>query len=202
MSDHYYSQKPHSELKTEKIHCTIRNQPFIFTTGSGVFSKKGIDFGTRQLIETFEEPSVNGPFLDLGCGYGPIGITLAKTFQHRNIVMVDINERAISLAKENVQQNQIENVKIFQSDGFENIKETEFAAIITNPPIRTGKKNVYGMLQLSAEHLREEGELWVVIQKKQGAPSMVTFLNTLFPIVEIKNRKKGYHIIRAVKNNN
>src|SRR5690625_1144716 len=97
LSDHYYSKKPHSELKKEKIQSTLRNEPFIFTASSGVFSKRSIDFGTRLLIETFEEPLVDGPFLDLGCGYGPIGIALAKTFKNRSLLMVDINERAISL---------------------------------------------------------------------------------------------------------
>lgn len=200
MSDHYYSQKPHSELKTETIHCTLRNQSFSFITGSGVFSKKGVDFGTKLLIEAFEEPSVEGAFLDLGCGYGPIGITLANTFKHRSVIMVDVNERAVSLAQENIELNKIENAEVFISDGFQNIEGKQFAAIITNPPIRAGKKVVYGMIEESVNHLKGEGELWVVVQKKQGAPSMITFLKTLFPFVDIKSRKKGYHVIRAVKN--
>lgn len=199
MSDHYYSEKPHSELKTEKIHCTIRNHSFVFTTGSGVFSKKSIDFGTRLLIETFAEPSIEGPILDLGCGYGPIGITLANEFDQRSVIMCDINERAVALTKENIAQNNIENAQVIQSDGFSNIKEKNFAVIITNPPIRTGKKMVYGMLEKSKEHLRENGELWLVVQKKQGAPSMISFLETIFSIVEVINRKKGYHIVRAIK---
>lgn len=199
MSDHYYSEKPHSEFKTEKIHCTLRNQSFTFTTGSGVFSKRGIDFGTQLIIETFEEPVVTGPFLDLGCGYGPIGIVLASTYKNRSFVMADVNERAINLTKKNIAENNVENVEVLQSDGFVNIKENAFAAIITNPPIRTGKKVVYPMLEESYARLRDGGELWVVIQKKQGAPSLMSFLQTLFTNVEVKNRRKGYHIIRAVK---
>lgn len=199
MSDHYYSEKPHSAIKTDKVHCTIRNQTLTFTTSSGVFSKRGVDFGTKQLIESFIEPKVEGPFLDLGCGYGPIGITLSKSFPNRTILMADINERAVSLAKQNALENNVANVEVFQSDGFSKIEENSFAAIITNPPIRTGKRVIYPMLEESYDRLVHEGELWVVIQKKQGAPSLFAFLQTFFEEVEIYNRKKGYHIIRAIK---
>lgn len=200
MTDHYYSQQPHSQLETEEIRFTLRNHSFTFITGSGVFSKKTVDFGTRQLIETFEEPSVAGPFLDLGCGYGPIGLALAKSFPERVVWMTDVNERAIMLAQENGLRNKVENVKIVMSDGFERIEEEQFAAILTNPPIRAGKKIVYRMLEDSFKHLRGGGELWVVVQKKQGAPSMFAFLKEIFSQAEIKHRKKGYHVIRAVKN--
>jgi len=199
MSDHYYSKKPHSQLKTEEITCTLREQAFSFTTGSGVFSKKGIDFGSRLLIETFEEPTIDGPFLDLGCGYGPIGISLASTYKGRSFVMTDINERAIYLTNQNIQKNNISNAKAFISEGFNQIKEDEFAAIITNPPIRAGKKVVYSMIEKSVEHLSDAGEYWAVIQKKQGAPSFLAFLKTLFPHVIVENRRKGYYIIRAIK---
>lgn len=199
MSEHYYSKRPHSQLKTEKISCTLRNRSFTFTTGSGVFSKKGIDYGSRLLIETFEEPAVAGDFLDLGCGYGPIGISLANTHGERSVIMTDINERAIHLTKLNIEQNNIINAEAFVSEGFERIVVTDFAAIITNPPIRTGKKVVYPLIEESANRLCTGGELWVVIQKKQGAPSFLTFLEMLFPEVTVVNRRKGYYIIRAIK---
>jgi len=199
LSEHYYSKRPHSQLKTEEISCTLRNHSFTFTTGSGVFSKKGIDYGSRLLIETFEEPEVLGAFLDLGCGYGPIGISLASTHANRSVVMTDVNERAIYLTELNIKKNSIVNAKAFVSEGFNRIEATEFAAIITNPPIRTGKKVVYPLMEESAERLCVGGELWVVIQKKQGAPSFLKFLETLFPEVTVVNRRKGYYIIRATK---
>src|SRR5690625_199267 len=112
MSDHYYSNNPQSPLVTETHEYVLKNHTFTFTTGTGVFSKKGIDFGSKLLINTFSVPSVEGDILDLGCGYGPIGISLAHHYEDRQIVMVDINERAVSLAKQNAEQNKVHNVTI------------------------------------------------------------------------------------------
>lgn len=199
MSEHYYSSQPQSEMKTETKTFTLKNHSFTFTMSSGVFSKKGIDFGSKLLIENFQLPKVDGYLLDLGCGYGPIGLVLAKEHQDRTIVMIDINERAIRLANHNRKENQLNNVQVKKSDGYESLAGEKFAAIITNPPIRAGKKKVYQLLQSSIEHLVNEGELWIVVQKKQGAPSMISYLETLVPKVDIITRKKGYFIIRATK---
>lgn len=198
MPDHYYSQKPQSEFKTETKQITIKNRTYTFTTSSGVFSKHGIDFGTKLLIEQFTPPQVEGDLLDLGCGYGPIGIVLADHYRDRKVWMVDINERAVLLAKQNAEQNSVE-VTVRESDGFTNIMDQAFAAIITNPPIRAGKKVINKMFSESEKHLINGGELWVVVQKKQGAPSIIKYLNTIFSKVDVVERKKGYHIIRAIK---
>lgn len=168
-------------------------------TDQGVFSKREVDFGSRLLIETFEEPAVEGGFLDVGCGYGPIGLAIAKSFPNRTVEMVDINERAIELAKRNQQLNHIDNVVIYESDLFESVGDKMFAAILTNPPIRAGKKVVHSIFEQSASHLVPNGELWVVIQKKQGAPSTLEKLQSLFPEVEVVAKKKGYYIIKAKK---
>lgn len=116
--------------------------------------------------------------------------------------MVDINERAISLTKKNIAQNNVDNAKALLSEGFANVEESNFAAIVTNPPIRAGKKIVYPMIEESQSRLQLGGELWVVIQKKQGAPSFQRFLSTLFSKVTVENRRKGYYIFRAVKEDN
>lgn len=199
MSDHYYSKNPQSKNITETKRFILKDHPFTFTTSAGVFSKKGIDFGTRLLIENFEAPKVEGDILDLGCGYGPIGITLAHFYEKRNIVMVDINERAVSLAKQNAEKNNVINVTVRQSEGFVSVKEQQFAAIVTNPPIRAGKKVLYNLFDDSISHLKNNGELWLVIQKKQGAPSAIHYLSSVFSEVETVTRKKGYYIIRAKK---
>ena len=198
MPDHYYSQKPQSEFTKETKQFTIRDRSYTFTMSSGVFSKHGIDFGTKLLIEQFHPPEVQGDFLDLGCGYGPIGIVLADQFKDRNVWMVDVNERAVLLAKQNAEKNNVE-VTVRESDGFENIADHQFAAIITNPPIRAGKKVIFHLFAQSEAHLVQGGELWVVVQKKQGAPSVIKYLTSIFSAVEIITRKKGYHIIRATK---
>lgn len=199
MSDHYYSNHPQSEVITETKEYRLRHHTLKLTSGTGVFSKKGIDFGSQVLMETFEPPSISGDFLDLGCGYGPIGLTIAKEFTDRHIYMVDVNERAIQFAKENAKQNNISNVTIQQSDGFETISQKRFASIITNPPIRAGKKVIFSFFEKSFEQLDDGGELWVVIQKKQGAPSTIKYLETMFQQVDVVAKKKGYFIIRAHK---
>ncbi len=143
-----------------------------------------MDFGSRLLIESFEMPAIEGTVLDVGCGYGPIGLSIAKSYPDRLVHMIDVNERAIELAKENAELNRIQNVEIYESDRLVNVKEINFAAILTNPPIRAGKKTVHDIFQQSYEHLAANGELWVVIQKKQGAPSAVEKLKEIFTNVE------------------
>ncbi|MEI3613914.1 class I SAM-dependent methyltransferase [Pseudogracilibacillus sp. SO30301A] len=197
MSDHYYAEHPQSKAITETKQVSLLDQSFVFKMSSGVFSKKGIDFGTRLLIESFEVPKVEGDILDLGCGYGPIGVALAYQNPDRNIYMIDINERAISLAKENARLNNVTNVIVKQSDGFLNVDKQLFAAIVTNPPIRAGKKVIYNFFKTSLSFLKPNGELWVVIQKKQGAPSTIEYLTAIYDEVETVVRKKGYYIIRA-----
>lgn len=199
MTEHYYSRQPQSEQKIATIDCHLRNQTFQFLTSSGVFSKKGIDFGTRLLIEAFEVPRIEGDILDLGCGYGVIGITLARLFPDKTITMVDVNERAVSLATENATKNNVSNVRIMQSDGFQQLEEQKFAAILTNPPIRAGKKVVYSLVSDSESYLQNEGELWLVVQKKQGAPSLIEYLQGIFAEVDVVTRKKGYYILKAIK---
>src|SRR5699024_9550301 len=184
MSDHYYSKSPQSELTTETHPYTIRNRSYTFTSSSGVFSKDGIDFGTKLLIENFIPPEVEGDFLDLGCGYGPIGIVLADQMRDRDVWMVDINERAVMLTKENAKQNDV-NVTVKESDGFTNVENQTFAAIITNPPIRAGKKVIYQLFERSLTHLVGGGQLWLVVQKKQGAPSVMKYLTSLFSKVDL-----------------
>lgn|SRR5699024_7668178 len=199
MSEHYYSEHPQSEVKEETKQFTLLDHTFTFTMSSGVFSKKGIDYGTKLLIENFELPHVEGDLIDLGCGYGPIGISLAYRYQNRNILMIDINERAVQLAEKNAKQNSVRNVEVQQSDGFAAVKERPYAAIVSNPPIRAGKKVIYALFEKSKSYLVDGGELWIVIQKKQGAPSAIEYLSSIYDGADIVARKKGYYIIRARK---
>jgi len=199
LSEHYYSRTQKVESDPKFWDYTLKNNPFRFKTDNGVFSKREVDFGSRLLIESFEMPNTDGLLLDVGCGYGPIGLSLAKYYHERMIHMVDVNERAIELAKENAELNRIQNVTIYESDRLLNVKENTFAAILTNPPIRAGKKTVHDIFEQSFDHLVSQGELWVVIQKKQGAPSAIEKLNNLFNHVETIDKSKGYFVIRAQK---
>ncbi|SFG81316.1 16S rRNA (guanine1207-N2)-methyltransferase [Sporolactobacillus nakayamae] len=179
------------------LRAVLRQHDFLFTTDAGVFSKNAIDFGSALLIETFREPAISGGFLDMGCGYGPIGIALSKSFPQRAVTMVDINERAVALAKKNALENQVEPV-VLQSSLFEQVSGS-YAVIVTNPPIRAGKQVVHQIFRDAHHYLKEKGELWTVIQKKQGAPSALKMLQSLYGRVDIAAKKKGYSIFCARK---
>ena len=170
-----------------------------FKTDAGVFSKGEVDFGSRLLVETFVMPTVEGDVLDVGCGYGPIGLTIAASFPERNVHMIDVNERALALSVSNAERNGITNARIYSSDALSAVEMQDFSAILTNPPIRAGKETVFSFYDSSFAKLRIGGELWVVIQKKQGASSSVKHLQELFGDVEIIAKKKGYYILRAYK---
>ncbi|MGG3561334.1 class I SAM-dependent methyltransferase [Neobacillus rhizosphaerae] len=199
MSEHYYSRTQKVESDPKFWDFMLKNNLFRFKTDNGVFSKREVDFGSRLLIESFEMPQTEGFVLDVGCGYGPIGLSIAKQYHDRVVHMVDVNERAIQLSKENAALNKIENVKVYESDRLLSVKETNFAAILTNPPIRAGKQTVHDIFEQSYNHLVSNGGLWVVIQKKQGAPSAIEKLKTLFSEVETIDKSKGYFIIKAIK---
>jgi len=199
VSNHYYSKKPETGSDPVYWDYKLRGKPFRFKTDRGVFSKKEVDFGSRLLIESFQFDNIGGFFLDVGCGYGPIGLSLAKSFPEAKVHMVDVNERALGLSRENALLNHIENVEIYESDRLLQVKNIKFQAILTNPPIRAGKKVVHEIFEQSADRLDEFGELWVVIQKKQGAPSAIEKLESLFAQVDVVEKNKGYFIIKAKK---
>ncbi|ARI75408.1 class I SAM-dependent methyltransferase [Halobacillus mangrovi] len=199
MSEHYYSKKTTAESDEKSWSFSLRDHTLDFTTDNAVFSKREVDYGSRLLIESYEEPQVDGDLLDLGCGYGPVGISLAKDFPDRHVWMVDVNERALSLADRNAKQNAVTNITIQESDRLQGLGEHKFASILTNPPIRAGKKVVHQMFEESYKALLDQGELWVVIQKKQGAPSAKQKIEDLFGNVEVVVKQKGYYILKALK---
>lgn len=199
MSDHYYSRKPQTESKPRHWNFTLLGHNFRFETDAGVFSKSEVDFGSRVLIDAFEAPDLDGPILDIGCGYGPIGLSIAKANEGKTVHMVDVNTRAIQLAEKNAAANGIQNVRIYESDGLSAVDTANFAAIITNPPIRAGKETIFRFYNESYEKLVSKGELWIVIQKKQGAPSTFSYLEEIFGQVDLVDKARGYWIIKATK---
>ncbi|MDQ0209258.1 class I SAM-dependent methyltransferase [Alkalicoccobacillus murimartini] len=200
MSEHYYSKKPNTQSEQKTWTAELRGHTMRLTSDRGVFSKHEVDFGSKMLIEHFEFPETEGDLLDVGCGYGPIGLTLAKEEPSRTIHLIDVNERACTLARINARQNHIENAVVYESDEFEHVPHNEYAGIVTNPPIRAGKALVFSIYEQAHAHLTNGGDLWVVIQKKQGAPSTLDKLAQLFDEVETVAKNKGYFIIRARKN--
>jgi len=198
MSEHYFSSQPRSKSDQNEITAKLLSHTFHFRTDAGVFSKKGVDFGSRVLVETAQiEPSSN--VLDLGCGYGAIGIAIAKSVPGVKVVMVDVNERAVALARENARVNQVEDrVEIRISDGFAGMDGQKFDHILFNPPIRAGKSVIYRLFAEAKHALRPKGSLWIVIRKQQGAASALKELESLYAVVERVEQKKGYWILRAV----
>lgn len=201
MSNHYYTKNPETESKESSWSFRLRDREFRFISDSGVFSKKTVDFGSRLLIESVQlSEEVAGDILDVGCGYGPMGLALAHAYPERLVEMVDVNERAMSLARRNAEANNIRNVKIYESNTYDQVPHgRQFAAIVSNPPIRAGKQVVHRILAEAHGHLLPGGTLTVVIQKKQGAPSAEQKMLEVFGNAEVIARDKGYWIIQSIK---
>ncbi|HZJ82758.1 MAG TPA: class I SAM-dependent methyltransferase [Clostridia bacterium] len=194
--EHYYSENPSVKHNMNWINYSVNDINLNFTTDAGVFSKSKVDYGTDALIQSL--PPLSGKILDLGCGYGPIGITLAKLNPDSQVTMIDINTRAVELAKKNIDQNTMENAQVFQSNGFENV-EKHFNVIVSNPPIRTGKKVIYPLFEQSIHYLEEGGSLYIVIQKKQGAKSAMDKLTQIYGNCQAINKKGGFWILNSIK---
>lgn len=187
----YFENDNNVKSKSKKIEYIIKQEKYEIYTDNGVFSKKGLDFGTRTLLESL--PVMSGDVLDFGCGYGPIGIFIRKNYEC-NVDMVDVNLRSLKLAKKNALLNKVE-VNIFQSDIYSNITE-KYDYIVSNPPIRVGKETEYKILFEAKEHLKKNGELWIVVNKNQGAKSLCKDLEKSYKVsLVVKN--KGFYIIMA-----
>lgn len=198
MSNHYYSDKPQVAHDRRAKEAELRGWKLRFVTDAGVFSKSGIDYGSRVLIDAIEL-TAGAHVLDVGCGYGPIGLTAAKLVPEGHVTMIDINERAVELSRENAKANGITNVTVMQSNLLSEVNQRDFDAVLTNPPIRAGKETVHTIFEQAHQHLKVGGSLWIVIQKKQGAPSAKAKLESLFGRVEEVTKDKGYRIFKAVK---
>jgi len=172
---------------------------FTFVTDQSVFSRQRLDYGSACLIEAVERDSQpkTGRLLDLGCGYGALGIILKRLHPALSVVMCDINKRAVALARRNAGLNQARFVDVVESDGMRQVEGT-FDLIVTNPPIRAGKETVHRFFQEASERLNPACSLFVVIRKQQGAPSALKRLKELFGEVSIVNRSAGYWVIKCV----
>ena len=183
-----------SEEKTTKAE--IDGKCYVFKTDNNVFSKRGLDFGTRTLLENLPLDKINGKVLDFGCGYGPVGI-FVKSNTKALVDMIDVNERALNLARINAKLNNVD-VNVFESNIYENINK-KYDYIISNPPIRVGKEMLYKILFGAKEHLNEQGELWIVINKDQGAKTVARDLEKEYE-VSVVAKNKGFYIICARNN--
>ena len=197
MANQYFENNENLAHNYEEISYYFKGKVIKFTADAGVFSKKAIDFGSSLLLKTLELEGVK-TLLDVGCGYGTMGITIGVMNPNIAVTMVDVNNRAIELCRKNTLSNKVENANIFLSDAYENV-EGNFDCIISNPPIRAGKAVVHKIILGAYDHLLDGGKMWCVIQKKQGAASAIKALNSVYKTVETKEIDKGYCIICATK---
>lgn len=197
MSGQYFENNPGLKHDIHEYSLSMNGKTFRFLTDSGVFSRNYFDFGSKTLVEIFTPFEGAKSFLDLGCGYGPIGTIVKKTYPNLEVSLSDVNPRAVELAQQNLLKNDV-SATVMCSDGFNQINQT-YDIILLNPPIRAGKQTVFNLYVESYEHLNPLGELWIVIQKKQGAESSLKFLKEHFQMVEIVDKNKGYFIIRNKK---
>ncbi len=196
--NHYYNNNLETKSNEQKFIYKILSHELTFITDHGVFSKNTIDYGSKVLIENCVMESWYKRVLDVGCGYGPIGISLAKEFSSIHFDLIDVNLRALNLAEKNKNINKLKNISIFESNIFKKINN-KYDCILTNPPIRAGKKVVHEILEGAIDYLNEQGALYVVIQKKQGAPSTKDKLKQIYQNCEIVCRDKGYYLLKSIK---
>ncbi len=192
MGQYFTNEKLPSKIR--KTTCNILGHSFTFLTDNGVFSKDGLDFGSRLLLELIPLEEVGTKVLDMGCGYGVFGIILNKV-TNATVDMVDVNLRAIHLTMRNIKENDCKNISVFESNCYENVTG-KYHTIITNPPIRAGKRIVYEILFKAKEFLEPNGSLFLVIRKEQGAKSIISDLSEVYN-VEILGRKKGFFVLKC-----
>ena len=193
MTEHYYTAEPDSAHDERRFECEILGRRLAFTTDAGVFSRDGLDRGTEVLLESL--PPLRGRVLDLGCGWGAVGVALAAAWPELEVVMTDVNRRAAALARRNLAENGL-HARVVEGDGFENV-EGKFDAIVTNPPIRAGKAVVYGLFDAARDHLNPGGALYAVIRKQQGAPSALKYLKGIYAFADTVGRGSGFHVLCA-----
>lgn len=198
MTQMYYAKNPDAAHDIHRLQVTLLGQSMTFLTDAGVFSKKMIDYGSQVLLSALTDLPAGTKLLDVGCGYGPLGLALAKA-QGVVPTMVDVNSRAIELARKNAEKNGVA-ATILQSDIYEQV-EGQFDYIISNPPIRAGKQVVHAIIEESLQYLVAGGNLTIVIQKKQGAPSAKAKMLEVFGNCEVLKKDKGYYILRSYHEN-
>ena len=196
---HYFDLDPSLASKQRNIEYFIDGRIITLVSDNGVFSKDKIDEGTYAFLKVIVPLRLSGNILDLGCGYGPIGLTIAITSPEARLTLADINTRALALCEHNAQILGLsQRVTVLQSDVYENI-EGNYDSIVVNPPIRAGKVVTYAMYEGAFTHLIDGGSLFIVIRKNQGAPSASKYIEGIFGNITLLKRDKGYYIYQAVK---
>lgn len=194
---HYYTDNSQLASNPRSFDYYFDNEKFIFTTDNGVFCKENVDYGSYLLIKNTFRQALGNRLLDLGCGWGPVGIIIKRFNPDIEVTAVDVNSRAVQLTNLNAVQNKTLIKACLCTDIL--TLNLLFDSIILNPPIRAGKVVIYDLYDKAYHTLRENGSLYIVIQKKQGASSSVNKLSKLFKTVTVLDREGGYWVIQAIK---
>ncbi len=196
---HYFDLDPTLASKERNIEFMIDGRVITLVSDNGVFSKDKIDEGSLAFLKVIVPLRLSGNILDLGCGYGPIGLTIAMTSPEARLTLADINTRALALCEKNAELLGLSRrVTVLQSNVYENIEGT-YDSIVVNPPIRAGKVVTYAMYEGAFAHLIDGGSLFIVIRKNQGAPSASKYIESIFGNISLLKRDKGYYIYQAIK---
>jgi len=196
--EHYFSSEPKAPSRPITIFARLRGKGYTFLSDRSVFSRGAVDAGTRLLIETVEVEDCRRA-LDWGCGYGAIGLVLADQFPHLEVTLIDINPRAVALAQANAQRWGLQNVRVLLSDGYAALQGEIFDAILSNPPVRAGKKVLWALIEGAKDHLGSGGSLWLVQRTRMGAKSTLRKMEEVFGAAETVDIQGGYRVLRAVR---
>jgi 16S rRNA (guanine1207-N2)-methyltransferase len=196
--EHYFAAHPKSKARFGLIKTYLRSRHFEFLTVSGVFSKRRVDLGTRLLIESMVLPQ-DGCVLDVGCGYGPVGIAAAAFNPSLSVVMVDVNYRAVWLARQNVERNRLSNVEVKRGFLYEPVKSMVFDCVLSNPPVTAGLETVKAMICNAPPHMSSKAVFQMVVRSKVGGKRLCMIFEEAFGNVEVLARESGYRVLIAKK---
>jgi 16S rRNA (guanine1207-N2)-methyltransferase len=197
-NEHYFAVLPKSEAKFGLVRTRLRGESFQFVTASSVFSKKRVDLGTRLLIETMVLPST-GAVLDVGCGYGAVGIVAAASNSRLRVIMTDVNFRAVRLARRNVEINKVNNAEVLCGYLYEPVKDLIFNCVLSNPPVSAGMETVKAIITEAPKVMASEATFQVVIRSKIGAKTLPSIFNETFGNCVVLARESGYRVLMAEK---
>ncbi len=198
MEEHYYIESPKSRYVTYTIHAKIGRFELTFKSASGVFSAREIDKASKLLIENAELPK-KGKILDLGCGYGMLGIVAAKACTDCFVILTDINKRAVKLAKQNLEINKIKNAEVRQGNIYESVRAEKFDTILLNPPMAAGRKIVLHMIREAPEYLNKDGSLQIVAHKTKGGEFLFKEMKKIFSEIKVLAKSGGFWVVKGVK---
>lgn len=196
--NHYFAEHPKSKMRLGIIHTHLRGIHFEFLTASGVFSKKRVDLGTRLLIESMVLPQ-EGYVLDIGCGYGAVGIAAATFNPNLRVIMVDVNERAVRLARQNAEKNYVSNVEVRRGYLYEPVKDLVFSCVLSNPPVSAGMGTVKAIISEAPEHMASKALFQMVVKSKIGGKRLLMVFEEAFGNIEVLARKSGYRVLMSKK---